>query len=175
MAVSRKIMRAGGGLAARERLGVSGRRLHAADAHEPAEELVVEPVLAVLVVEQSRSRRSFSSTIGSSSGTKTFGAPRSPSYFGISYSRIRWSRNVFQVSSHARRYPAVFTRVREDEIGPHVLEALEDLLHLHFAHGWKPSRSSRDSTSEALAPARNDAALDLASSARAPGAASTTT
>ena len=26
-------------------------------------------------------------------------APRSPSYFGISYSRIAWLRNVFQVSS----------------------------------------------------------------------------
>ena len=39
----------------------------------------------------------------SSSGTKTFGDPRSPSYFGISYSRIRWSRNVFQVSSQTSR------------------------------------------------------------------------
>ena len=32
-------------------------------------------------------------------GTNTFGRPRSASYLGISYSRIRWSRKVFQVSS----------------------------------------------------------------------------
>src|SRR5882762_11613976 len=32
-------------------------------------------------------------------GMKTLGVPKSPSHFGISYSRIRWSRKVFQVSS----------------------------------------------------------------------------
>src|SRR5918911_2073577 len=38
------------------------------------------------------------------SGTYTFGAARSASYFGISYSRIRWSRKVFQVSSETSRW-----------------------------------------------------------------------
>src|SRR5262249_24351889 len=37
-------------------------------------------------------------------GTETFGVPTSPSYFGISYSRTRWFRNVFQVSSQTRRW-----------------------------------------------------------------------
>jgi hypothetical protein len=30
---------------------------------------------------------------------KKFGDPKSPSYFGISYSRMKWSRQVFQVRS----------------------------------------------------------------------------
>ena len=37
-------------------------------------------------------------------GTKTFGEPRPPSHFGISYSRIRWSRKVFQASSDTTRW-----------------------------------------------------------------------
>src|SRR3954470_23444638 len=40
----------------------------------------------------------------SSSGTNAFGALMSPSYFGTSYSRIRWSRKVFQVSSQLTRW-----------------------------------------------------------------------
>ena len=47
--------------------------------------------------------RAFSRASSSGTGTKTFGAPRSPSYFGISYSRMRWSRHVFQVSSQTSR------------------------------------------------------------------------
>ena len=47
--------------------------------------------------------RAFSRASSSETGTKTFGEPRSPSYFGISYSRIRWLRHVFQVSSQTTR------------------------------------------------------------------------
>ena len=51
--------------------------------------------------------------------TNTLGEPRSPSYFGISYSRTRWSRKVFQVSS--RDEPVVLVEVgalvREDDVG----------------------------------------------------------
>ena len=36
-------------------------------------------------------------------GDEDVGRPRSPSTFGISYSRIRWFRNVFHVSSQASR------------------------------------------------------------------------
>ena len=35
--------------------------------------------------------------------TKAFGEPKSPSHFGISYSKIRWLRKVFHVSSHTLR------------------------------------------------------------------------
>src|SRR4051812_44404163 len=41
--------------------------------------------------------------VPSSSGTYVLGLNGLPSYLGISYSRIRWLRNVFQVSSARRR------------------------------------------------------------------------
>ncbi len=92
-------------LPACERLGVARRRASIPRSRmSAAEELVVEPVLARLRREVCGAEPTFSSTSSSSSGTNTFGAPRSPSYFGISYSRIRWSRNVFQVSSQRRRW-----------------------------------------------------------------------
>ena len=52
----------------------------------------------------STTSRAFSPASSSEIGTKTLGAPRSPSYFGISYSRMRWSRHVFQVSSQTSRW-----------------------------------------------------------------------
>ena len=45
----------------------------------------------------------FLSSVAALSGTKALGAPKSPSYFGISNSRIRWFRQVFQVSSETTR------------------------------------------------------------------------
>ena len=43
----------------------------------------------------------------------------SPSYFGTSYSRMRWSRNVFQVSSQREAVVLVevVALVREDQVG----------------------------------------------------------
>src|ERR1700722_1635992 len=41
--------------------------------------------------------------IASDNGTKKFGCCRSASYFGISYSRIRWLRKVFHVNSQTKR------------------------------------------------------------------------
>ncbi len=59
-------------------------------------------------------------------------APRSPSYFGISYSRIEWSRNVFHVSSQASRWSwwrscRACVRTRS---GSTRLQLLEDVLDL---------------------------------------------
>ena len=39
----------------------------------------------------------------SESGDEDVRGPKSPSYFGTSYSRMRWSRNVFHVSSQTSR------------------------------------------------------------------------
>ena len=48
--------------------------------------------------------RSCPGTPPADSGTNRLGRPRSPSYFMISYSRIMWSRQVFQVSCEMRRW-----------------------------------------------------------------------
>ena len=82
----------------------SGRdRLHPAKPHQAEEELAVEPVLAGLAREVLLEQRDLLLGDAGVSGTNRFGAPRSPSTFGISYSRIRWLRKVFQVSSQASR------------------------------------------------------------------------
>ena len=75
--------------------------------------------------------RSCAREVARSSGTKAFGALMSPSYFGTSYSRIRWSRKVFQVSSQLR--PVILvqvgTLVGEDHVGREVgLQLLEEVL-----------------------------------------------
>ena len=76
--------------------------------------------------------------------------PRSPSYFGISYSRIRWSRNVFHVSSHASRWSwwRSWRVVREDEVWLEPLQLLEDVLDAAPSYGRKPSRNSWSRTSD---------------------------
>ena len=43
--------------------------------------------------------RTLRSTVAGGRAAKKFGDPKSPSYFGISYSRMKWLRQVFQVSS----------------------------------------------------------------------------
>ena len=83
------------------------------------EQVLGEPVLRRAAWRSaSRSSSTLRCAIASLRWTNTFGAPRSPSYFGISYSRIRWSRNVFHVSSQASRWSWCRSRalVREDHV-----------------------------------------------------------
>ena len=77
--------------AAMESLGVARRlvRLHAAEAEKAEEELLVEPVLRPLRDEVLAEQLDFPCAVSSANGTNTAGLARSPSYFGISYSKIR--------------------------------------------------------------------------------------
>ena len=101
-----------------------------------------------------------------------FGRPRSPSHFGISYSRMRWSRNVFHVSSQTSRWSwwrssrvCVRTSSRVDPS----LQRLERVLDLGADDtGRYPSRKSWTSTSAEPRRARNASALARASAARSP-------
>ena len=109
------------------------RRLHAADAGDRAEQVRGEPGPAGLgrevLQEQARPCVPASRRGG---GAKKFGDPKSPSYFGISYSRMRWSRQVFQVSSETSRWSWCRSSpvVGEDEVRRELaLQRLELVLH----------------------------------------------
>ena len=126
-------------LAAVEPLGEARGRLdsHAAQPQHRPEGLGVEPLVAGLGGERSRMCSTFVRQVSTASGTNTLGEPRSPSYLGISYSRTRWSRNVFQASSATRRWswwasPREGQKIRSG--GP-ALEALELVLEPRPARG----------------------------------------
>jgi hypothetical protein len=76
---------------------------HAAQARQAHEDLIIEPVLRALGAEVGVEKLFLRSISALVVGRKTFGWPVSPSHFGISYSRIVWSRKVFQVSLDTSR------------------------------------------------------------------------
>ena len=86
------------------RRGSRADALHSADASHRAQQVAVNQCLPAWVLKCSSTRAILLSTVASGRAKKTLGAPKSPSYFGISYSRIRWSRQVFQVRSETSRW-----------------------------------------------------------------------
>src|SRR3954451_22339928 len=68
--------------------------------------------------------------VASSSGTNTLGAPRSPSYLGISYSRMRCAEGVpRQLGDQPVILVEVVALVGEDDVGREVLHRLDAVLH----------------------------------------------
>ena len=62
----------------------------AAHAHQPEKCVAAEPVLGTLAAEvRLQVVNTFAWAAEREAGTKRFGRPRSPSYFGTSYSRTR--------------------------------------------------------------------------------------
>ena len=110
-------------------------------------------------------------------GTNRFGEDRSPSYFGTSYSRIRWLRNVFQVSSQTKRWSWWLSARRWVRIK---LGSIWDFSRSKSFRIGSPSctkymsrKSSTITRNEATEPA-NSSALARASSARSSVALRTT-
>jgi hypothetical protein len=89
------------GCAAEERLGIRARRVafHAAQPEQAREEVLLEPAASRAATRSGSSDgRPCAGAVAPRSARRR-GAPMSPSYLGTSYSRIRWSTKVFQVSS----------------------------------------------------------------------------
>ena len=162
-----------GQLPAGERLRVARRGLHPAKPQQPAEELLVEPVLRRLArVVLARSESSFSSTSSSVSGTKTFGrAEVAVVLRDLVLEDQVVAERVPRRARDASRWSWCRSErgMREDEVGLDRLQALEDLLDGPADVRQEAVRKSwtgaRPPTGAA---ARNAAALARASSARSP-------
>ncbi len=164
-------------LAGLERLRIphAAAGLDAAEPGEPAERLRIEPGPPGLRPERGGDELELARRARPRRGaTNAFGRPRSPSYFGISYSRMRWSRNVFHASSATSRWSWCAssvrgTRMRSGEVD--ALERLEPLLDLGEARGkeavarsWKTisrSRRRRGTTRAERVPSRTRSAVPL--------------
>ena len=108
--------------------------------------------------------------------TNRLGAPMSPSHFGISYSRIRWSRNVLQVRSDDE--PVVLVQVvamvGKHQVGRDVgLDRSKHSLTRRRRRG-SSSRGSRPTPIASRAPSRSIAARGLGLSRAAPASSRTT-